>query len=138
MRRGNHSVGAQRRREHLPHKPAAMIGAEMSSFRTFTAMESYPGGGHDRVEVIVGDEGCVLAIADGMGGRSGAAQAAEGWIASVRHAASERDSWMDSDYWFDVMQRADRAILAHPGAGETTAIVAAVTEHGVCGASVGD
>ena len=110
----------------------------MRQFRTFTAIESYPGGGHDRVEVIAGDGGCVLAIADGMGGRSGAALAAEGWIAAVRVAAEQRQRWTDPDYWLDVMRRADRAIDAHPSAGETTAVVMAVTDAGLCGASVGD
>ena len=95
---------------------------------TARVTEFYPGGGHDRVEIIVGgDDACVLAIADGMGGRSGAAAAAEFWITAVRNQAADQDAWSDAKFWLRVMADADRVIRDAAHAGETTAVVAAIS-----------
>jgi serine/threonine protein phosphatase PrpC len=102
------------------------------------ASESYPDGGHDRVDVLVGDDACALIIADGMGGRSGAGAAAQMWIDAVRGGSQDPAQWADGDYWLDLMAAADRAIRDAPTAGETTAVVAVMTSGGLCGASVGD
>ena len=102
------------------------------------AVESYPDGGHDRVEIFALEETCVIAVADGMGGRSGAAEAAEGWIEAVRSCLENSDQWSAPDFWAGIMGRADRAIAEDRQAGETTAVVAAVTKAGIVGASVGD
>jgi serine/threonine protein phosphatase PrpC len=102
------------------------------------ASESYPGGGHDRVDLLIGDGACALIIADGMGGRSGAAAAAQMWIDAARGGSQDPAQWADSDYWLDLMAAADRAIRDAPAAGETTAVVAVMTSGGLCGASVGD
>ena len=107
-------------------------------FAASTGFEFYPGGGHDRVDALVSGQACVLAIADGMGGRSGAAEAAQVWIDVVRGATQEPARWADTDYWLDLMARADRAIRDDPRAGETTAVVAVMTAAGLFGASVGD
>jgi len=108
-------------------------------FSAAAASEFYPGGGHDRVDVIIaGDDACALVIADGMGGRSGAAPAAQMWIDAVRGGSQEPSHWTDSDYWLDLMAAADRAIRDEPEAGETTAVIAVLTPNGLCGASVGD
>ena len=109
-------------------------------FETASAFEFYPGGGHDRVDVLAGDEAdaCALVIADGMGGRSGAAMAAQMWIDAVRDGSRDPSRWIDTDYWLDLMSATDRAIRDEPRAGETTAVVAVVAPSGVFGASVGD
>ena len=108
-------------------------------FETASASEFYPAGGHDRVDVlVVGDRACVLVIADGMGGRSGAAAAAQRWVDAVRNGSQDPQRWADPDYWLDLMAETDRAIRDEPNAGETTAVVAVLTPDGICGASVGD
>jgi len=108
--------------------------------QTACAIASYPGGGHDRADVLrAGDDVCALVMADGMGGRSGAARAAKMWVEAVRvRAAQDQAQWAESDYWLDLMADADRAIRDDPEAGETTAVVAVMTPHGVAGASVAD
>ena len=73
--------------------------------QTACAIASYPGGGHDRADVLrAGDDVCALVMADGMGGRSGAARAAEMWVEAVRvRAAQDQAKWAESDYWLDLM-----------------------------------
>jgi len=107
-------------------------------FETALATEFYPSGGHDRVDVLLGGDACALVIADGMGGRSGAAAAAQMWIDAVRGGSQDTAQWADSDYWLDLMAATDRAIRDAPAAGETTAVVAVMSPRGLCGASVGD
>ena len=109
-------------------------------FETATGTQFYPSGGHDRVDVLVAGDARALVIADGMGGRSGAARAAEMWIEAVRTRAAAHDAgkWADTDFWVDLMAEADRAIRDDSAAGETTAVVAVITPSGLAGASVGD
>jgi serine/threonine protein phosphatase PrpC len=107
-------------------------------FETASASEFYPAGGHDRVDILVGDRACALVLADGMGGRSGAAAAAQRWVDAVRNGSQDALRWADPDYWLDLMAETDRAIRDDPKAGETTAVVAAITSNGLVGASVGD
>jgi serine/threonine protein phosphatase PrpC len=73
-----------------------------------------------------------------MGGRSGAAAAAEEWIAAVRKHSTDEGGWSSANFWIDVMTDTDRVIRDDPRGGETTAIVAVVTRGGIVGASVGD
>src|SRR5687768_13415780 len=107
-------------------------------FQTATATEFYPSGGHDRVDVIVGAGACMVVIADGMGGRSGAAEAAQMWVDAVRREPPNVARWAEADYWLDLMAAADRAIRDDARAGETTAIAAVLMPQGLVGASVGD
>jgi serine/threonine protein phosphatase PrpC len=107
-------------------------------FQTATATEFYPSSGHDRVDILVGDGACALVIADGMGGRSGAAAAAQMWIDAVRCGSQDPQQWAESDYWLDLLAATDRAIRDDKNAGETTAVVAVMTARGNVGASVGD
>ncbi|MDB6016243.1 MAG: hypothetical protein JWR19_732 [Pedosphaera sp.] len=92
----------------------------------------------DRAEIIaLPDGGLVLVVADGAGGRSGGAEAAEKVIEMVREFTATRVSFEDEAFC-ELLKSVDRAIETNPGAGETTAVVACVSADGIMGASVGD
>jgi len=97
------------------------------------------GRGDDRVAVVEHAEATIVAVADGAGGMSGGALAAEQAISMVRAAAATPSfAVQDSRAWIDLLERADLALEAHRDAGETTCVVVAITQHGLVGASAGD
>jgi PPM family protein phosphatase len=83
------------------------------------------GSGEDRVAVVRAAHGFILAVADGSGGTSGAAAAAE---LAVRLATEGRAPWTE------VIRRID-AVL---NGGQCALAVAAITGSAILGASVGD
>lgn len=102
-----------------------------------TIVEAAGAVGQDCVAVVPCDALTVVVIADGAGGSKDGGRAAEFLVDAVR-AAAIADSRVESGlYWQDVLMQADRA-LAADAAGETTAIVIALTDEHVIGASVGD
>lgn len=111
----------------------------MEFLRTYTAVEAQrKSGGDDRVETFADGPNCVIALADGMGGRAGAAAAAEGFIEAVRAARSSILDLLNAEHWYRLLRRADKLIHDDANAGETTAVVVAITPDGLAGASVGD
>jgi len=84
-------------------------------------------GTDDRAAVFTRDAGLVVALADGAGGSSGGAVAAQAFIDAVRDA--------DDTDWTALMLRVDDAMVT---TGETTAVVLALDGDAVVGASVGD
>ena len=87
----------------------------------------------DRAEIFCDGERIVVALADGAGGMSGGAQAADELI---RLVAEGRSSLRNGQDCVNLLQKADERISA--GGGETTGIVL-ISEGGkVFGASVGD
>jgi serine/threonine protein phosphatase PrpC len=77
----------------------------------------------------------VLCVADGAGGRSGGAEAAEMAVAFIREHAAELTNY---DACAEVLRKMDAAIAHDPAAGETTCALAVVGSDGIFGASVGD
>jgi serine/threonine protein phosphatase PrpC len=80
----------------------------------------------------------VAAVADGAGGISGAARAAQLAIDTIREAFARLERLDSSDAWAMVLRDADQRISQDGEAGETTGVVVAASPEKVVGASVGD
>lgn len=91
--------------------------------------------GEDRAAVVERDGEVVIVVADGAGGLGRGGAAADAVVAAVREAPLA--ALLDVTRWRDVLARTDAELAARQG-GETTAIVVAVSPHGLCGVSVGD
>ena len=87
----------------------------------------------DRAEIFCDGERIVVALADGAGGISGGAQAADELI---RLVAESRSSLRSGPDCVKLLQRADEEISA--GGGETTGIVLIIEGGRIFGGSVGD
>jgi serine/threonine protein phosphatase PrpC len=107
-------------------------------FETAKLLESYRLGLEDRAEVMAHPGGLVIALADGVGGAPGGARAAQLLTDVVRALSPRADNLHDARFWCGVLIRADQLIWSDAEAGHTTAVIAAVSEQGIAGASVGD
>jgi hypothetical protein len=110
--------------------------------RTFTFSEA---GGHPTnddaflVEPIPdGIGGHVVAVADGQGGRTHAAEAARLACRTVVDAALRRGTGFDKAGCREILARADRAVTFDDSAGFTTLVAFTVRWNSVVGASCGD
>lgn len=107
--------------------------------RFSTATASHRKNSEDRLSVIQLGDGWVIAVADGTGGISGGAQAAELFIAGVERFARDDRGIGDPAAWVDLLEAIDAEIDASPSGGETTGVALAVTSTGhLVGASCGD
>jgi serine/threonine protein phosphatase PrpC len=97
------------------------------------AIESAPRGDQDRAVAFSVADGVLLALADGAGGISGGAKAAQAFIDRVSRIAQT----VPSD-WSLVLREIDRALVSDPSGGQTTGVVAFVRAGRIVGASVGD
>ena len=91
--------------------------------------------GQDRAFSARIDSRVVLAVADGAGGRSGGAEAAEMAIQHIKQCAFMLNSQTDCE---KLLNQLDQLIAADKVAGETTAVVCVVKASGIVGASSGD
>jgi PPM family protein phosphatase len=92
----------------------------------------------DRSLVTRAMDAWIVCVADGAGGMSGGARAAEMVIRRVEEVASEGSFHAAASAWATFLESLDAAIERDLTAGETTAIVLAVTADGIVGASSGD
>jgi len=105
-------------------------------FKTVRKIESYQSQCEDRAEVIPHSAGPVIVLADGAGGTTGGAEAADTVVLWVRAYVSRGADVHDAEGWRELLATIDLQINAF--GGQTTAVVAAVSVQGVVGASVGD
>src|SRR5262245_847814 len=103
----------------------------MGKFETSFFTAAYRERTEDRVKVIDFDQGVVIVVADGAGGVGAGDQAAESVIREVAAAASLEH---DQDKWRQILRQTDFRV----GMGESTCVVAACSERGFVGATVGD
>lgn len=89
----------------------------------------------DRMEILQFGDKTIIVIADGAGGRSGAAQAAEFIIQSVHKNIEKLNSPNDC---LRHLCELDLLITRATDCGETTGIIAVVTQDEIYGANVGD
>jgi serine/threonine protein phosphatase PrpC len=102
-----------------------------NGFVHVTEVVGMRGAGQDRAGVQEVGDGVVIALADGAGGTSGGAKAAQAVVDAVFAAASQGPAWPL------LLAELDRDAV-RLGGGQSTAIVVAVTCAGVVGAAVGD
>jgi hypothetical protein len=86
--------------------------------------------GQDRASVFMRSPGLVIALADGAGGTSNGALAAQAFVDAVGATLRETD-------WSGVIEALDRDVT-RLGHGQTTAVVLSLDSRGITGCSVGD
>jgi serine/threonine protein phosphatase PrpC len=110
----------------------------MSLCSTIIETRSYRAATEDRAAVFEHPEGCVIVVADGVGGRVGGGRAAELVVASVARRLPALKSLHKAVTWHLLLEAVDIDLRKDGGGGETTAVVMAVTPTGLAGAAVGD
>jgi serine/threonine protein phosphatase PrpC len=103
-----------------------------------TAKQIHAGGNElqDRAENFWLGSNLVLVVADGAGGRSGAAEAAEfvtRRVKQILHSISLSPKGLS-----ELLKSIDQQMVAAGNVGETTCVIAVLSENGIVGASVGD
>jgi PPM family protein phosphatase len=103
-----------------------------------TAKQIHPGGKElqDRAEIFWLGSNLVLAVADGAGGRSGAAEAAEFVIRRIQQTLHSAN--LSPKGLCEFLKSVDQQMVAAGNVGETTCVIAVLSENGIIGASVGD
>lgn len=105
----------------------------------FTSAEaSYRSSTQDRAVVFRVETGWIVCVADGTGGMSGGARAAELFVTGIQRAALSGLAVTEPTAWLALLQALDREIAMDRLAGETTGIALAVASGHVVGASCGD
>jgi PPM family protein phosphatase len=90
----------------------------------------------DRAEFFWCDSNLVLVIADGAGGLSGGAEAAQFLVEGVKKRIGSTS--MNTDGLNELLTALDREMVAIGAFGETTGVVVVLSDEGIIGASVGD
>jgi PPM family protein phosphatase len=109
-------------------------------FTVATAAASSRASSEDRLAVHRVLGGLVIVVADGAGGMSGGAEAAEIVLAKVEQAIKTPGlRFFEPLPWGDLLREADHVVERDPPAGESTAVIVAVSANGLLvGASCGD
>ena len=100
-----------------------------------TAVLVEPAGvtGQDRAAVLDFAGGKLIVVADGAGGTSGGTEAAQAVVARAADLAPAPN--LD---WVEWLRALDNELSMMPRCGETTAVIAFISEDTIVGASVGD
>jgi PPM family protein phosphatase len=104
-------------------------------WQTAIATDSYRSASEDRAAVFIGGNGTFAVVADGMGGRSGGAAAADTVMHAAQELANQPPTSWDSLRW---LAELDWRMGESGTVGETTAVVARLTALGPIGVAVGD
>jgi serine/threonine protein phosphatase PrpC len=107
-------------------------------FDVVQRVEAYGSRGQDRVDVVEHSRGTVIVVADGAGGTAGGAEAAEAVVDVVRLHADGLTDIRPATQWVSLLMRIDRDLSASIDGGQTTAVIVALSDDGLAGASVGD
>ena len=94
--------------------------------------------GQDRAEVVETDRGVVVVVADGAGGSGRGQEAADYVVMWARALVSRGGDLGAAATWRDLLAGIDAQLEASGAGGQTTAVVAGVTDSVIVGASVGD
>jgi len=92
--------------------------------------------GQDRAQVIEHRDGLIIVLADGAGGTSGGAEAADTVVLWAQAYATRTDDIRPAAQWAELLAKADQQISINNG--QTTGVIVALFEGGISGASVGD
>jgi hypothetical protein len=104
-------------------------------FKSNFTNQSTRGSGQDRIQIFHFDKKVVLAVADGAGGLSGGAEAAD---IAINFISQRSDSLSSQKHCEKLLREIDNAISSDRIAGETTAVLVVVSLNYIFGASVGD
>lgn len=107
-------------------------------FESSMIVEQSPEMGHDRAILIDHRDALVIVVADGSGGQSGGGEAAQLVIDTVQSKLTDDFIVADKGAWCALLVDLDTTLEDNPIAGETTAIVMAISRRFIAGASVGD
>lgn len=94
--------------------------------------------GQDRAEILRTDRGVVVVVADGAGGSGGGKEAADSVVMWAKALVSRTSDLGATATWSELLADVDSQLEASGAGGQTTAVVASVTETTIVGASVGD
>jgi serine/threonine protein phosphatase PrpC len=103
--------------------------------------ESYRNENQDRVVIFDYGTTLIVAVADGVGGRVGGAEAAQSAVDHVHDAIRGVDKpalLSKTHFWTQLLTRIDDSLSDDKVAGETTLVALALADNRVTGASVGD
>jgi PPM family protein phosphatase len=103
--------------------------------RVSQIVEAADGPCQDRLLILPAGDRMIFAVADGAGGISGGAEAAE---LAIKVITLEAATLTSRDECMQMIEDIDQAILGDEAAGETTCAIAVVGPDGIFGASVGD
>ncbi len=95
------------------------------------------GGAEDRVLVTRAGSSLIVTLADGAGGISGGAVAAELAVSEMTRLA-KLAAPIDLGRLVALIDEVDSILASDPNAGETTGVIVVVRDNAVIGASVGD
>jgi len=103
-----------------------------------TAKQIHAGGKElqDRAEIFWLGSNLVLVVADGAGGRSGGAEAAEFVTRRIKQTLQSAN--LSPKGLSEFLKSVDQQMVMAGNVGETTCVIAVLSENGVIGASVGD
>ena len=107
-------------------------------FPAHLLVEQSKNGGHDRALLCQYKDSLIIAVADGSGGQGGGGEAADKVIAGVKKAVANGIKPGDYAAWCSLLVDIDREIEEDKEAGETTAIVLALSRRYIAGAACGD
>ena len=105
----------------------------------FTAAKTVQSGGRelqDRAEYFYQGSNLIVVVADGAGGMSGGAEAADFVIQQVRQAINSHT--LNLEELREFLISVDQQMIAAKNIGETTCVIAALSGGRIIGASVGD
>jgi len=112
------------------------VRSEVFTFEVATFSESFGARGQDRVDAVEHPGGRVVILADGAGGTSGGAEAADTVLLWVKSYLTRTTDIRGASQWGELLCKVDRQVSFVKG--QTTAVVVSLFDDGVAGASVGD
>ena len=107
-------------------------------FPAHLLVEQSKNGGHVRAILCHYKDSLIIAVADGSGGQGGGGEAADKVIQGVKSALAKGIEPGDYAAWCALLVDIDRQIEEDEEAGETTAIVLALSRRYIAGAACGD
>src|SRR5262249_92232 len=90
----------------------------------------------DRAEIFCCGSNLILVVADGAGGRSGGAEAAQFIVEGIKKQIASTN--LDPEGLTSLLILLDQEMLPKGTYGETTCVMVVLYENGIAGASVGD
>ncbi len=108
------------------------------NYKIKVVTESSGSDNQDRALVRHHGNGVIIFIADGAGGMGGGSKAAEDSVEFINKLLINNAHFSEPLLWCEILREIDQFLFVNQEAGETTAVIAAIKDDKICGASVGD